>query len=352
MEENKYNKIADNFMLKGEILSIIPYGEGLINSTFLVQTSVKKYILQKINVSLFKDVSSLMNNISLVTDYLHKKHPNKQCLHIIKTKDNKLFYKTGNEYYRIYHFVKNSYSINKVDSAYKFYLVAKAFGEFMNNFIDFDASQLVEIIPNFHNTKMRYQTFLKAIEEDPFDRKKNILREIDFVIKRKDYSERILKHIEKGDIPIRVTHNDTKLNNILFDKDNDEPIAIVDLDTVMPGSVLHDIGDSLRFGANATVEDDTNLDHVKFKMDYFEAYIKGYLEKYHPTPIEKENIAFSAILLTYECGMRFLTDYLLGDTYFKISRPNHNLDRARNQFRLIEEMEVLLPKMEEIVNRY
>lgn len=344
--------ITNKFNIKGDIISVTPYGDGLINSTFLVSTSKKKYILQVINTKLFTDVDGLMNNIALVTDHYHQKNPNQQCLHIISTKSGERYLKENGVCYRIYHFIKNSYSLNTVTNKEEFYLAAKSFGDFMNNFRDFDANQLVEIIPDFHNTKKRYETFLNAVDNDLVHRKSSVLKEIEFVKSRKAYTSKIVNLINSGDIPLRVTHNDTKLNNVLFDKDTNIPLAVIDLDTIMPGTVLYDIGDSIRFGANATIEDDPDLDHVKFKLDYFEAYIKGYLEKYTPTKIEKDNIAFSAILLTYECGMRFLTDYLNGDTYFKCKYPEHNLVRARNQFKLIEEMEKALPQMEEIVRKY
>lgn len=351
MEQELLNA-SKHFNIKGNILSIEPYGSGLINSTFIIKTDIKNYILQRINTKLFVDVDGLMNNISLVTDYFHKKNPDKQCIHIIKTKDGKLYYKDNENCFRVYHFVKNSYSMDVVDSAEKFYLTARAFGDFVSNFYDFDASELIEVIPNFHNTEDRYRLFLEALDNNKANRKNEIKEEIKFITDRKNYASRVLNFIRSGDIPLRVTHNDTKLNNILFDKDTNQPLAIIDLDTVMPGTVLYDIGDSLRFGTNATFEDDPNLDNVKFKIEYFEAYVKGYLEKYKPTKAEKDNIAFSAILLTYECGMRFLTDYLNGDTYFRCTRKNHNLDRARNQFKLIQEMEKSLPEMEAIVNKY
>lgn len=352
MNVEELKKVATQFNIKGDIVSISQYGDGLINSTFLINTTEKKYILQVINTSLFKDVDGLMNNIALVTDHYHNKNPEQQCVHIIPTKDGKKFLKLNGTCYRIYHFIKNSYSLNSVTDVNEFYLAAKSFGDFMSNFQDFDASQLVEIIPNFHNTVNRYELFLESVEKDVKNRKHEIQNEINFVLSRKEYASRIVNLIKSGEIPLRVTHNDTKLNNILFDKDTNIPLAVVDLDTIMPGTVLYDIGDSLRFGANATIEDDPDLSHVKFKLDYFEAYIKGYLEKYTPTKTEKDNIAFSAILLTYECGMRFLTDYLNGDTYFRCKYPEHNLVRARNQFRLVEEMEKALPQMEKIVQQY
>jgi len=352
MTTEELKDIVSFFKIKGNVISIDPYGNGLINSTYIVTTDEKKYILQKINTHLFKNVDNLMENISLVTDHLHFKHPERQCVHIINTLDDKRFYNCGEEYYRVYHFVKNSYSIEKANSKAKFYLAAKAFGLFTKELTDFDASKLYEIIPNFHNTEDRYNQFLEAIKNNKANRVDSVQEEIKFVKDRHSYCSRINNLINENKIPLRVTHNDTKLNNILFDIDTNEPVSIVDLDTIMPGTVLYDIGDSLRFGTNATTEDDPNLDNVKFRIDYFESYVRGYLENYKPNEAEKANIAFSAILLTYECGMRFLADYLNGDTYFRCKRENHNLDRARNQFKLIEEMEKQLPEMEKIVAKY
>ena len=351
-------EILQHYSIDGQNPSCIPYGEGHINETMLLTFgggTSEKYIMQKINDRLF-DVEKLMNNIMLITEFMREKtvarggNPDKECLTVLKTKDGKSFVKTEDGYYRIYLFI-NGVSYQVVKEPKDFYRCAEAFGRFANLLAEFDATQLFEIIPKFHDTEKRFRDFTEVLEKDVCGRAKDVRREIDFVLSRKDYCGRITSKLKSGEIPVRCTHNDTKLNNVLFDKNTGECIAVIDLDTVMPGSLCYDFGDAIRFGCNTSTEDDKDLRRVNFDINLFKAFSEGYLKAIGNgiTAAEIGELAFSAILMTYECGMRFLTDYLDGDHYFRTARENHNLDRARTQFKLIEDMERLLPEMEKIV---
>ena len=255
--------------------------------------------------------------------------------------------------YRVYDFIEESVCLQIPRNTDEFYESAVAFGDFANMLSDFDATQLHEILPNFHNTLVRYRHFEEALENNLANRIHMALPEVDFVKKRKKMAGRIVNLISTGDMPLKVTHNDTKLNNVLLHKDTLKGLAVIDLDTVMPGSVCYDFGDSIRFGCNSSYEDEEDLDKVYFKMDMFEAYVKGYLSSMSDiTPIEKEMLVDGAMLMTFECGMRFLTDFLNGDTYFKVHKENHNLFRCRTQFKLVSEMEKYREQMLEIVRKY
>lgn len=352
--DNTLYRVVRQFRVDGNVLEIKPYGNGHINITFLVITDQKRYILQKINQTLFKDVDKLMNNIYLVTTHIKENFPNKQTLTIIKTKDDKIYLQDVSGDYRLYEFIENTVCLQIVSNENEFYESACAFGEFANMLATFDAKKLYEILPNFHNTKSRFNDFIRAVDDNVSKRKNNVLNEIEFVNKRKEYCNRIVSLLDNKQMPLKVTHNDTKLNNVLLDEKTFKGVAVIDLDTVMPGSICYDFGDSIRFGCNSSYEDDPNLNNVYFRIDLFEKYVDGYLKMLNKSisTIEKDNLAFGAILMTYECGMRFLTDYLNGDTYFKTKYPNHNLDRCHTQFKLVSDMEDNLDKMNEIVNKY
>lgn len=350
--------ILNNFKINSEILSISPYGEGHINDTFLIVcTNNERYILQRINHKVFKDIDGLMNNIDLVTKHLCKKVKdiNKDVLHIINTNDDKLFYydKENDNYYRVYSFVKGSITLQQVSNKEIFKETAIAFGKFQNYLADFDSSLLNETIANFHNSKVRYDHFINTLSIDKYNRAKNAKKEIEFIIKRKDYCSRIIDLIEDKKIPLRVTHNDTKLNNVLFDEKTYKALCVIDLDTIMPGSTLYDFADSIRFGCNMASEDCSNIDEVKFSIEYFKAYAEGFLQEVKESlnQYEIDNLAFSAILITLECGIRFLDDYLDGDNYFKISKEDHNLIRCKTQLKLVEEMEKNYDLMNSIVHQ-
>lgn len=352
------------FRFKGELKSCEKFGSGHINTTYLAEftdgSEEHKYVVQMVNPNVFKDIDSLMDNIFSVTSYLRKEikanggDENRETLHFIKTADGGKYYKAANgDCYRAYVFVSDSVSYNSVDSAALFAQSGVAFGRFQRLLSDFPADTLHETIPNFHNTAYRYKNeFLPAVENNASGRAAECAEEIEFVNSRKDYCPRLVDLIESGKLPLRVTHNDTKLNNVMFDLHSDKAVCVIDLDTVMPGLALYDFGDSIRFGANTAQEDEPDLDKVSISLDYFRAYAEGFLSEAGGSlnECEKENLAFSAMLMTFECGMRFLTDYLNGDTYFKTAYPEHNLVRARNQFALVYDMEKHMDEMNNIIS--
>ena len=361
-----FNKIISQFDLEGTLVSCERYGEGHINETYLavVENNGEKvnYILQKINSNLFKNVDKLMNNIKLVTEFNRKKiaarggNPDRESLSLVYTKDGKAYFhcETCDAYFRVYKFITDAIAYQIVEKPEDFYYSAVAFGNFANLLAEFDATELYEVLPDFHNTEKRFRDFENSLAKDVKGRASSVQKEIDFVLSRKDYCGRIVKLLRSGEMPTKVTHNDTKLNNVMLDATTGKPVAVIDLDTIMPGSICYDFGDSIRFGCNPAAEDEKDLSKVNFDINLFEAYAKGYLSALGDgaTQIEKDNLAFGAILMTYECGMRFLADYLDGDIYFRTHREGHNLDRCRTQFKLIEDMEKCYDEMCAIIKKY
>lgn len=360
---NNIYDVVNHFSFKGSLVSCEEFGSGHINRTYLAiykhDCGQQKYIVQQINSDVFKNVDQLMNNVFSVTTYLRgiiKQNggdSDRETLHYIKTKEGNQFYTDAEgRFYRAYVFVKNSICYNSVENAELFKSSGVAFGRFQKLLADFDASSLYETIPNFHDTKWRYENeFLPAVENNSSGRKESCLKEIEFVKQRREDAAVIVDLLEKGCLPVRVTHNDTKLNNVMFDKDTNECVCVIDLDTVMPGLALYDFGDSIRFGASTAAEDEKDLNKVSMSLEYFKAYAEGFLSEAGDalTQCEIENLAFASKLMTFECGMRFLTDYLNGDTYFKTKYPEHNLIRARNQFKLVADMESKMSEMKEII---
>ncbi len=357
------NVIAQ-FELKGEIKYFERYGEGHINQTYLIKCDdcgkENKYIFQKINNKIFNDVPRLMNNIKLVTEFARKKilaengDPDRETMTIINCKDGKPYYFDGQDYYRVYVYIEDSVAYQISESPEMFYQSAVAFGKFARMIAEFDATLLYESIARFHDTEKRFGDLLSAIEKDVVGRKAEVEKEIEFALARKQMTGEIVGKLKLGEIPYRVTHNDTKLNNVLFDANSGKSLAVIDLDTIMPGSLCYDFGDSIRFGCNTAAEDEPDLTKVKFDLDLFDAYTKGYLSelKGSITQSELDNLPLGAIMMTYECGIRFLEDYLKGDTYFRTSRDKHNLDRCRVQFYLVKQMEEHLDEMKDIVKKY
>lgn len=350
--------IINQFNTDCEYKAYEKYGEGHINDTYLIHCeNGEKYILQRINQRLFKDIDMLMSNIEKVTKFCAEQtaaaggNPQEECLLLIKTNDDKNFYQDKTGSYRMYNYI-DGVSHQTASKPELFYESAVAFSKFQQMLSKFDASQLYEVLPGFHNTVKRYENFETAVKADSFNRAAQVQAEIDFVVARKAYCSRIVDLLESGEMPLRVTHNDTKLNNVMMNKVTEKGLAVIDLDTVMPGSVCYDFGDSIRFGCNPVAEDERDLSKVVFQMDLFEAYTKGFLSVLKLTKTEIDNLAFSAILMTYECGMRFLADYLEGDVYFRTHRAGQNLDRARTQFKLIEDMEKVFEQMQKIVLKY
>ncbi|MBQ7075707.1 MAG: phosphotransferase, partial [Clostridia bacterium] len=279
----------------------------------------------------------------------------RETMTVISTVDGKPYYLTENgDFFRVYLFISDTVTYQAVEDPEIFYNAAKAFGEFQKMIADFPADKLNETIKNFHNTKVRYENFTNSVAQNKSGRAEEVTEEIKFVTDREHYCDVVNQAIKEKTVPLRVTHNDTKLNNVLMDKETGKGVCVIDLDTVMPGSLLYDYGDSLRFGTNTAKEDEADLSKVSCSLEYFEAFTKGFMEVMKDTMTEKEIdlLPFSAILMTFECGMRFLADHIDGDIYFRTSRPNHNLDRARNQFKLVYDMEQKLPQMKEIVNKY
>ena len=360
----KINDIINQFEYDGTLKDCRVFGSGHINTTYLLTFDDNgnecKYILQQVNPNVFKDIESLMENIFKVTSYLRDEiincggDANREALHYIKTKSGKNYFVADDgSYYRSYVFVENSTTYNSVENSELFKASGIAFGKFQRLLSDFPADTLVETIPDFHNTAKRYETeFLPALNADVMGRAADCADEIEFIKARRAYCSRLVDLQAQGKIPTRVTHNDTKLNNVLFDKDSGKAICVIDLDTVMPGLALYDFGDSIRFGANTAVEDEADLSKVSVNLDYFKAYAEGFLSEagHSLNDTEKSNLAFASLLMTFECGMRFLTDYLNGDVYFKTAYPEHNLVRAKNQLALVADMEKHLPEMEAIIN--
>ncbi|MBQ4086840.1 MAG: aminoglycoside phosphotransferase family protein [Clostridia bacterium] len=336
--------------------AIAPYGNGHINDTYCCEPA--KYILQKINTSIFTDPDALMENIERVTAFLGNKikeaggDPERETLTVIKTKDGKNFYRYDDEnVFRMYTFITHTKSIEGDKTLTDLYNAGKGFGKFQQMLSDYPADTLHETIRDFHHTAKRVEALKTAISENKAGRAASVQAEIDFALKHASCADTVLNGIASGEILLRVTHNDTKINNILFDEITGEAVAVIDLDTVMPGSMLYDFGDALRMGGSTAAEDETDLDIVHFDKACFESFAKGYLSETKDVLTEKEIelLPFSVKLMTYECGIRFLTDYLNGDTYFKIHREHHNLDRARNQFKLVAELDQMETELKDIV---
>lgn len=335
------------------------YGNGHINDTFLAVAD-KRYILQRMNRLIFTQPWSLMDNIIAVTDHIRNKvsavggDVARSTLVVVPTLDkSNLFCDSEGCYWRMYEFTENTVARERVESPNDFYTCARAFGEFQQMLSDFPADQLFESIKDFHNTPCRYDNLMKAVDNDVCARLDSVRDEVEFARARKDFCCALENARVEGRLPLRVTHNDTKLNNILFDAQTGEPVCVIDLDTVMPGYSVTDFGDSIRFGANTAAEDETDLSKVGLDLELFELYAKGFLEGCNGSleSDEVDLLPVGAMMMTLECGMRFLTDYLEGDVYFKIHRPNHNLDRARNQFALVADMEKKLPEMNNIIKK-
>lgn len=361
--ENILREAADAFAFDRTTGEISRYGEGHINDTFVVWASdkCKRYIMQRINTDTFKNPKELMENVCHVTGFLRKAilekggDPERETLNVIPTKEGKPFY-TDSEggTWRAYSFVEDTVCLQKVENENDFYTVAETFGTFQNQLAAFPAATLHETIVKFHDTPTRYQNFEKAVAEDAMGRAKDVADEIAFVRSREADCHVLVDMLSKNEIPLRVTHNDTKLNNVLIDKTSKKGVCVIDLDTVMPGLAAYDFGDSIRFGANDCAEDEPDQNKVHFDLHLFEVFAKGFLSTAGATMSEQEksSLVWGAKLMTLECGMRFLTDYLEGDHYFRISRPAQNLDRARTQFTLVKGMEAAFADMMRIIQKY
>ena len=355
---SKINETLLEYFPENNVKSCDPYGNGHINDTFLVVTDKQRYILQRINHIVFPRPEQIMENILKVTKHIRNDAKNKgkdfsrSTLTVVKTAKGEDWYKDSiGCYWRLYDFVENTVSKEKPNGAEDFKNCGRAFGAFQGVLADFDASQLHEAIVDFHNTPARFNKLLEAIKEDKMGRAAEVKEQIAFALEREDFAKILEEDHAAGLLPKRVTHNDTKLNNILFDADGVSPICVIDLDTVMPGYSVTDFGDSIRFGANTSSEGETDLDKISLDLSLFKAYAEGFIEGCEGRLTEGEiaNLPEGAMIMTFECGIRFLTDYLEGDVYFKIHRPKHNLDRCINQFALLADMERKIPEMKRIV---
>ena len=355
-------KVVAAFEVEGNVKEYIPFGNGHINDTRLVtMDNGVQYVLQRINKNVFKRPDLLMENYVGVTKFIRKKieemggDPLREVLNAIPTKDGKPFtIDEEGQYWRLLVYVTDSIGYDKVERPEQFYDSAVSFGDFQYMLRDYPAETLHETIVNFHNTPDRYRQLMEAIEGDAKGRLAEVTAEVEFAKARREFANTLENAHKEGRLPLRVTHNDTKLNNILFDINTGKTLCVVDLDTIMPGYSVNDFGDSIRFGATTALEDETDLSKVNFDISLYELYVKGFIEgaKGGLTEGELEMLPIGAIMMTFECGMRFLADYLNGDTYFRVHRPTHNLDRCRNQFKLVSDMESRLDEMKAIVRKY
>ena len=341
------------FRLDANVVSCERYGCGHINVTYLVVTeSGRRYILQKINNHIFKDVPGLMENIIAVTAHLRKIMDDpRRVLTLVPTVDDALYlHHTDGSFWRVYDFVEDSLCLQAPECADDFYQSAVAFGNFQQQLKDFPAHTLHEVIPNFHNTADRYRIFREVLAKDPMRRAASVKEEIEFALARETEAATLVNLLAEGKLPLRVTHNDTKLNNVMLDAATRTPLCVIDLDTVMPGLAAYDFGDSIRFGAATAAEDEKDLSKMEMSLDLFRTYTQGFLSACPGlTDLERETLPMGAKLMTLECGVRFLTDYLDGDHYFAVHREGQNLDRCRTQFKLVADMESKWTEMAEIV---
>ena len=346
--------ILANYDLSGKIVSCEEYGHGHINKTYLVTNDTgHRYILQYMNASVFKNIDALMSNIEAVTSHLLKQTNNpRRVLHLVKTIRGESYLRhSDGTFWRVFRFVENSICLQAPESTEDFYQSAVAFGRFQQLLKDFPAHTLHETIPNFHNTADRYRIFKETLAADPQGRAGEVQQEIDFILAREADAHTLVDLLAAGKLPLRVTHNDTKLNNVMLDASTRKALCVIDLDTVMPGSSLYDFGDAIRFGAATAAEDEKDLSKVEMRLDMFEAFAKGYLAACPDlTEEERKQMPMGAKLMTLECGVRFLTDYLDGDNYFATSYEGQNLDRCRTQLKLVADMESKWAQMQAIVD--
>ncbi len=352
--------VISQFSLCSAPKSCEPYGNGHINSTFLLvcddNGNDRRYILQSVNNNVFKKPLEVMQNIEKVTEYLRPmvKDP-REVMSLVPTKDGKSCYLAEDgSCWRVYDFIEDSLCLEHPDDVEDFRQCAVAFGKFQRDLSNFPADTLFETIPDFHNTPKRFRDFLEAVEKDAVGRAAGVREEIAFLKERVDFYSVLYNANKEGILPLRVTHNDTKSNNVMLDSKTRKALCVIDLDTIMPGFSVTDFGDSIRFGASTAAEDEKDLSLVSLDLDMFDIYAKGYLEGCGGQLSRDEIMLMpeGAKMMTIECGMRFLTDYLNGDTYFRTSYPEHNLDRCHTQLKLVADMEAKWDEMKKIVEKY
>ena len=360
LEENIKN-IAEFYGVTNELIDWKPFGNGHINDTILLNCGPdKQYVLQKINKYVFHHPDELMANMVGVTAHLKKKvveaggDPDREVLTVVPAVNGDVFYIDDKEdYWRITKLITGARSYDIVEKPEDFYITGKAFGHFQNQLSDYPADTLYETIPGFHDTRARYNNFIKSVEADVAGRCKDVQNEIKFILDRKELAYYSMDSFDKGELPLRVTHNDTKINNLMIDNVTHEAICVLDLDTVMPGFAMMDFGDAIRTGACTGLEDEKNLDLVHCDLNLYEQYAKGFIEGVDGklTAHEVETFPMGALGITYEQALRFLADYLEGDVYYKTAYPEHNLVRTHTQIRMVEEMEAKWDQIQEIIKR-
>lgn len=355
MMDNHLLNIANKFAFDQEIVDIKALGKGFINDTYIVTTQCRRYILQRKNHNIFPDVAAMMQNIARVTAHLKAKvveaggNPEREVLTVIPTREGELYLRDSENYWAASLYIEGSVTHDVADTPRLAYMGGRGVGRFQAMLADFN-EPLAEVIKGFHNMRWRFEQWDKALSEDRANRKDSVCEEISWITDRRATMLEFWSMVERGELPMRVTHNDTKLSNILFDE-NDEVLCMIDLDTVMSSTSLNDFGDAIRSYTNTGKEDDTDLSRVSMNIDTFRHYTEGYLSERGTsmTQSEKEWLAFSSLYITFEQVLRFLMDYIEGDTYYKTAYPTHNLVRARAQFRLLQSMEEQYPKMQQIV---
>lgn len=363
--EYGFDAVAAAFPLPGTFLGAVRHGEGHIHSTYAAwfrepDGTERRWLLQRINGNVFRNPDGLMENIESVTRFLRAKilaegrDPERRTLQVVRTRAGTPLHRDPDGgCWRLYVFLEGARTYQQAHKLSHLREAGRAFGTFQRHLADFPAETLHETIPRFHDTPSRYEAFEAAVARDAANRAAGCAAEIAFARARAEETGRLLAAHAEGRVPMRVTHNDTKFNNVMIDDATGEGICVVDLDTVMPGLSLYDFGDAIRSGANTAEEDERDLSKVALDLPHFESFATGYLEAAGTAlaPEELDLLAFSAKLIAFEIGLRFLADHLDGDVYFRVHRPGHNLDRARNQFALVADMERKMPEMERIVRR-
>ena len=351
----KLHEVCKLFRIHDEFLGYETIQMGNVNRTYkvnfrLADGSPKSFLVQNVNTYAFRNPVALMDNIDHVTEHIRNKKPGKVALHFHHTADRKTYVIDGDNFWRVTNFVK-SVTYNSVKDPAILCNAGKAFGEFQMDLSDFDSSRLYETIPNFHNTRKRYEAFIKAVEENKAGRADEVREEIDYLLSVQDLACRLTDLYSEGKLPLRVTHNDTKINNVLFHPEDNSAMIVIDLDTVMPGLIGHDFGDAIRFAANFVEEDCKDYEKAGVDLDVFRAFAEGFLSQTARTLTEAEvdTLALSCFVLTAELATRFLADYLDGDLYFNTKYPGHNLVRTRCQIALAKDMLKKMDEMEKIV---
>jgi len=364
-QEERLRELSKQFQIYGEILHAEPCKIGHINETYTVTYdqggTLVRYIHQRINTSVFKDPEAVMKNIMRVTTHIRHKletqgarEITRRTLTVVPTRDGQPFYRNAkDECWRAFIFIERAQTFEAVKSPEQAFEAGQAFGNFQCLLSDLQGERLAETIPDFHHTRKRFMALQKAIEEDHCNRARLAKKEIDFALKQEPMVDVLLNALAAGELPERITHNDTKFNNVMLDAETGRQMCVLDLDTVMPGLVHYDFGEMVRTTTSPTLEDELDLSKVRVRMPMFEALARGYLSAAQSflTPKEKSLLAFSGKLITFTIGIRFLTDFLVGDTYFRVHRPNHNLDRCRTQFKLVESIERQEEAMQKLIDR-